>query len=1173
MPLINNRYDLLDMLGTGGMGEVFRARDILTGETVALKRVTTDPERLVHSTRSNDVEAQVVLAQEFQTLASLRHPNIISVLDYGFDISGSPYLTMPLIHNGRKITAASRDLPTNDRVRLIIDMLQAVAYLHRRGILHRDLKPGNVLVTPDNDVKVLDFGLAVHRDAVEESGGTLFYMAPEVITGSYASEASDLYSVGVIAFEVLTGQLPYNSESMNTFLRELFAKNPDLSLILQDTLPVVSLEDLPTITLDQAVEAINSEVPLMPGQPMLAAAIGKLLAKFPDQRYGDAMSVIRDLSRAIRQPVPRETEAIRDSYLQAATFVGRQAEKQQLQTAIHHVMDKQGSLWLIGGESGVGKSRLVNEVRTPALVLGAQVVRGQELENASLAFQVWRDVLPTLLLNATVEDSTASVLKELVPTIEQVLKRPIPDAPTLPGNSGRERLVLAIIDVLKAQTHPMMVILEDLQWSTVSLLPLEALQGSIKQLPVIILGTFRNDERPELPDELPHAQTIILERLAHKDIVTLTTSMLGKASAQDTDLMEFIERESEGNTYFMVEVVRALAEELGSLSYIQGSKLPTTIETRGIQLILRRRLNRVPAEYQSMLQLAAVAGRSVEPDLLHYIEPEHAIQGFLFACNDAGVMTVEGNRWQFSHDKLRVVIFEDLSDQQQARLSRDVALAIEALHPDDEDYLPALASFWREAGDEARFLDCAIRAADYLVQRGINYMQARDILQEVLPIASDDLVRARVYRLLGDVNERLSDYEQAIDYYERAQNLLASSENSDAIQVMIGLSEIATIQGNQDQARYYATEALVRALAQKDDSCRIQAIVQLALIATRDADYETSRQHWTDCLEIIEQLDDQFHLPFALRGLGITDYYQNHYERARNSLERSQKLFHEQGNRREEALSLQNLGNVELAKDNLAPAQAYYQRAAALYEVVGDRRNQANVLNNMGMAALRSGDLEAAEGYFHQCLMVRNRINDVQAIAGTLLNLGLLNYRREDYEAAERYYQRSLEKFEHINQRFGIAILLNNLGLVCRAQGNLDRARDFHERSLAVRRELDSPGLLATGLSDVAYIYNQLGDYAKAMEAIKEGLQVVPEDSLSRVLSLLTAIVEIDVQRGRLEEAAQLLGFIRTNHAIDEDDRPRHVALLKQLGEYPQALEEGAGWHLDDVIADVLEKK
>ncbi|MCI0709669.1 MAG: protein kinase, partial [Chloroflexi bacterium] len=715
MPLINNRYDLQDMLGAGGMGEVFRARDILTGETVALKRVTTDPERLMHGSRSNDIEAQVALAQEFQTLASLRHPNIISVLDYGFDVAGSPYLTMPLIHNARKITTASRHLPTDGRVKLIIDMLQAVAYLHRRGILHRDLKPGNVLVTPDNDVKVLDFGLAVHRDAVEESGGTLFYMAPEVITGSHASEASDLYSVGVIAFEVLTGELPFNSESMNVFLRELFAKNPDLSLILQDTLPAASLEDLPTITLDQAVAAIDSQVLLTPGQPMLAAAIGKMLAKFPDQRYRDATSVIRDLSRAIQQPVPEETAAIRDSYLQAATFVGRQVEKQKLQTAIHHVMDKQGSLWLIGGESGVGKSRLVNEVRTHALVLGAQVVRGQEVENASLAFQVWRDVLPTLILNATIEDQTASVLKELVPTIEQLVNRPIADATPLPGNSGRERLVLAIVDVLKAQAHPVIVILEDLQWSTVSLSPLEALQDNIQQLPIIILGTFRDDERPELPHELPDAQKIILERLAHRDIVALTESMLGGDSAQDRDLMAFIERESEGNTYFMVEVVRSLAEELGSLSYIQGNKLPTTIETSGIQLILQRRLKRVPAEYHSLLQLAAVVGRAIEPDLLHYIEPDHSMQGFLFACNDAGVMTVEGNRWQFSHDKLRAVILDELSDKQRASLSRNVALAIEALHADDEDYLPALAKFWREAGDETQFLDCAIRAADYLV--------------------------------------------------------------------------------------------------------------------------------------------------------------------------------------------------------------------------------------------------------------------------------------------------------------------------------------------------------------------------------------------------------------------------------------------------------------------------
>src|SRR4051812_21003911 len=182
--LIGKRYQLLDKLGAGGMGVVYRATDRLTGQTVALKQVipsTIDPDTAPTIYLGKESSFQLALAQEFRTLASLRHPNIISVLDYGFDQTRQPYFTMDLLENAVTINEAAVGLPLAEKIDLIIQTLRALTYLHRRAILHLDLKPGNVMVT-DGQVKVLDFGLSSGRnESHRETTGTLAYMAPEIM--------------------------------------------------------------------------------------------------------------------------------------------------------------------------------------------------------------------------------------------------------------------------------------------------------------------------------------------------------------------------------------------------------------------------------------------------------------------------------------------------------------------------------------------------------------------------------------------------------------------------------------------------------------------------------------------------------------------------------------------------------------------------------------------------------------------------------------------------------------------------------------------------------------------------------------------------------------------------------------------------------------------------------
>ncbi|KAB2858789.1 MAG: serine/threonine-protein kinase PknK, partial [Anaerolineae bacterium] len=391
---IGSRYRLHEQLGTGGMGAVYRATDRLTGTTVALKRVLTPTGDLTFNSASDFDDHRVALASEFQTLASLRHPHIISVLDYGFDAAAQPFFTMTLLEEPQTLIHAAHDQSIQHKITLLIQTLQALAYLHRRGIIHRDLKPANVLVT-EGHVRVVDFGLSIGRDEARGIAGTLAYMAPEILEGDPASEASDLYAVGVMAYEMLVGRHPYDISSAGNLLQDLLSTEPDLSAIPDPFNPNITKHfhsddpaaaELATVVLTHApllveipeIEDKHPSPTVVSGPKItLAGIVGKLLAKRPADRFATAHEVIEALCAASGQAVPPESAATRESFLQAATFVGREAELNTLLHALDQSLDGQAGFWLIGGESGVGKSRLLAELRTRALVRGALVLHGK----------------------------------------------------------------------------------------------------------------------------------------------------------------------------------------------------------------------------------------------------------------------------------------------------------------------------------------------------------------------------------------------------------------------------------------------------------------------------------------------------------------------------------------------------------------------------------------------------------------------------------------------------------------------------------------------------------------------------------------------------------------------------------------------------------------------------
>jgi serine/threonine protein kinase len=227
--VIADRYELEELVGTGGMSSVYKARDRLLERNVALK--------VLHPHYSDDAEYVERFRREARAVAQLSHPHIVTVIDRGED-GGQQFIVFEFIdgENLKQLIGRIGPLPVRRAVELALEIADALAFAHDHGLVHRDVKPQNVLLTPDGDAKVTDFGIARSLDVeqgVTQTGtvlGTSNYLSPEQASGRPVTPATDVYSLGVVLYELLTGDVPFPGENfVAVAMKHLNEPPPDLS--------------------------------------------------------------------------------------------------------------------------------------------------------------------------------------------------------------------------------------------------------------------------------------------------------------------------------------------------------------------------------------------------------------------------------------------------------------------------------------------------------------------------------------------------------------------------------------------------------------------------------------------------------------------------------------------------------------------------------------------------------------------------------------------------------------------------------------------------------------------------------------------------------------------------------------------------------------------------------
>jgi beta-lactam-binding protein with PASTA domain len=278
--VVDNRYDIVRPLGSGGMGEVYLARDRTLGRDVALK--------VLRSQYANDRESAERFKREATSAAGLSHPNIVQVYDRGDTEEGSSYIAMEYVPGGTLKERIVADGPLDARLAASYgyQVAEALGAAHAKGVVHRDIKPQNVLITASGGAKVGDFGIAraasAAGDAQTKTGtvmGTAGYMSPEQALGRPATPESDLYSLGIVLYEAVTGELPFTADN-----------------------PVA-------VSMKHVNEAPRPPKDLNPAVPDgMNAVVMKLLSKSPEDRYPDAEALAEDLWQ-VRSGLPAATAA------------------------------------------------------------------------------------------------------------------------------------------------------------------------------------------------------------------------------------------------------------------------------------------------------------------------------------------------------------------------------------------------------------------------------------------------------------------------------------------------------------------------------------------------------------------------------------------------------------------------------------------------------------------------------------------------------------------------------------------------------------------------------------------------------------------------------------------------------------------------------------------------
>lgn len=1181
--VLDGKYRVERLLGVGGMGAVYIAERTSLQDKVAIKSILTSQNTEINRRR---------FLQEARAAAKVRHPNVVKIFDFGQPDGRPPYMVMEYLA-GPTLAAVIRDyapMPLARALWIFSGICAAVEAGHRRGVIHRDLKPGNVILSRADDgretVKVLDFGLArllmeTEVSALTSPGtmlGTCSYMSPELIEANLASAASDIYALGVILYEMVTGRSPFRAENNAATIWKITSGEYER--------PADLVPDLPHEVCSGIEAALARNPKDRPASPEeLAARVGAPLAASASEHEHPHIELARPASPSTSVAeqsgtgLPRPEAApsivvtpqlvasdvttadvginldggertipptVKDGPAFSDVFVGRAAELDTLRREYRMTLDGRGRIVIIKGDPGVGKSRLLEAFGDWTRSQGAIVLRGR-------FFAYEGDQPPpyeTFLWMLTAPISSSSNISRRT-TMSATQLSPRTD-PAMVQDKWRAFSSLTQGFAERSRGRPLVLTVDDLQWGTGLDLEFLAHLPRAVDNPVMVVGTARTGSRSDHGVELEAwlarlgsqraLSALRLDGFAIGEVRAWFQACFPGIRIRPQDLRR-LQHATSGNPYYLTEVVGQLVQGRRIQRSTQGYAcapldqvaLPDTVHS-----VVQAKLEGLPEDLRAMLETACVIGEEFRFDLLHAAleADEDQLEALLERAVKLHLLSEDvrspASDFRFDTTTLRSVLYDSLSRRRRRRLHRKVVDALLELHGDaNADRIARVLCYhYHAVEDHEATLQWGLRAAEdtlahydhdhaeLSLRRALEAAEVLARLGQPVPARSAidlDRFTGLLYARIGRLEEADAVLQRALEAAEQQRPDRESTLQR--LDIMLVLAACQHSRGLLEVSLDLGQMALELAEEVGDRERELQARVRTAKAAAAHGQLDSAAL----LLEpIVDSGPDPTFGPvraLAMADLAFIHTEQGAFDRAHGLAERALALARECGDPQAEYRAISVLGHIHLESADLEVATQHLETALDMARSLSLRRREGVELHHLAICNHQRGEIVEAEARAREALAIFLEIHDLASEGDCRVSLGRILRAAEDpqqQEEALRLLEAGRELCATVGRRVYEGLALLELGMAHTQQGALREAHEQLERASELFGSIDSLHLWRSELA-LAQLALAEGDRPQAATHARRASQLV------------------DILRSRL------------GHAIDHEAFDRSVTEVRDI--------------------------